>query len=350
MRIDDTDVIERIWYGDDVLAAVLRAALLPLEGAFRAAVTARGALYDSGLLRAESPELPCLSVGNLTVGGTGKTPVAAWFASRLAAAGARPAIILRGYGHDEARVHRLLNGDAPVIVNSSRAAGARVAKAAGADIAVLDDAFQHRRVRRAADVVLLSADRWSGSAHLLPAGPWREPPRAARRATLLAITRKTASVTDAEALERFIARTAPAVPIARLRLALGGLIGVDSGEQRPLSVLRGKSVRAILAIADPHAFVGQITAVGARVSADIFSDHHCLSDAEIRNAADRAGGSDFVLCTLKDAVKLMGRWPREAPALWYVSQHVIVERGADAVERMVEDVVLARDRLNPTAG
>src|SRR5690348_7442624 len=131
------------------------------------------------------PVLPTLSVGNVTVGGTGKTPVAAWIAAELIDRGARPAIVLRGYGDDEPLVHARLNPDVPVIVAPDRLEGIARAAASGADVAVLDDAFQHRRAQRTADIVLVSAERWTRTPRLLPAGPWRESLRALRRTSMI---------------------------------------------------------------------------------------------------------------------------------------------------------------------
>ena len=102
----------------------------------------------------------------------------------MAARGAQPAVVLRGYGEDEPLVHERLNPSIPVIVNPDRARAVALAAARGATIAVLDDAFQHRAIRRDADLVLVSADRWTPDVRVLPAGPWREPLTALRRATL----------------------------------------------------------------------------------------------------------------------------------------------------------------------
>src|SRR5215211_769933 len=192
--VSDRDLIERLWFGADALASVARAALLPAERVFGGIVGARDVLYDAGWLPSQATTIPVVSIGNLTVGGTGKTPIAAWVAAGLARRGAQPAIVLRGYGDDEPLVHRILNPMIPVIVDADRTAGVEEAARRGADIVVLDDAFQHRRVQRIADLVLVSADRWTPTVRLLPAGPWREPLRAIRRATLVIVTRKAANV------------------------------------------------------------------------------------------------------------------------------------------------------------
>jgi len=217
-------LVDRIWFGDDAIANVSRAVLLPAERVFGGIVGARDVLYDAGWLASHPTALPALSVGNLTVGGTGKTPIAAWVAAELRQRGGRPAIILRGYGEDEPLVHRILNPDVPVMVGADRVAAIAEAAALGADIAVLDDAFQHRQAQRAADLVLVSADRWTGEVHLLPAGPWREPLTAVRRASIVIVTRKAASEAKAEEVHRRLAEVAPAIPRVSVHLAPGELI------------------------------------------------------------------------------------------------------------------------------
>jgi tetraacyldisaccharide 4'-kinase len=339
----DARFLERLWFGRDLLAKAARASLMPLEGIYGSVVGVREALYDAGLLAARDPALPTISVGNVSVGGTGKTPVAAWLARGLADRGAKPAIVLRGYGDDEPLVHRTINPDVPVIVSADRVAGIAAARAGGATVAVLDDAFQHRRVRRDADLVLVSADRWTRSPHLLPAGPWREPLRAVRRASLIVVTRKAASSADADTVHEALAHIAPRVPRTTVHLAPAELIAIDGGERLPIATLAGRAVRVLAAVGDPTALIRQLESLGARVEADIYPDHHEFSDGEIREFARRVPSDGLALCTLKDAVKLTTRWPRGGLLLWYVSQHVIVERGVGGVERVLDDLARPHD-------
>jgi len=150
--------VERIWEGNGVPERVARAVLFPFEELYRGVVAVRGQLYDRELLGSIHSSIPVISVGNLTVGGTGKTPVANWIAGTLREHGAKPAIVLRGYGIDEILVHRELTPGLPVIAAKDRAEGIGRAAAAGATVVVLDDAFQHRRAARDADIVIVSAD------------------------------------------------------------------------------------------------------------------------------------------------------------------------------------------------
>jgi len=349
--VDDRGFVERVWYGHDSVASVVRAALIPAERVFGGLVGARDILYDAGWLPAATTPIPVVSIGNLTVGGTGKTPMAAWIARGLSARGARPAVVLRGYGDDEPLVHRTLNPDIPVVVGADRVAAVGEAAERGADIAVLDDAFQHRRIQRLADLVLVSADRWTGEVRLLPAGPWREPLDAVRRATLVVVTRKAASDERVADLHEHLSRVARGVPRVSVRLAPGDLVRADApGESRPLASIAGLTARAILSIADPQSFIQQMQSAGVSIVPKIFPDHHPFSPADVVHLAQELDAGEIVVCTLKDAVKLAPAWPRLAPPLWYVSQQVMVERGVGGLERVLDDLVRMRSGTVPTAG
>ena len=334
--------VERIWRGDDTGAQLGRAALAPVEALYAGVVALRGAMYGAGLLRSHELALPSVSIGNLSVGGTGKTPVSAWIAAQLISRGARPAIVLRGYGDDEPLVHATLNPSVPVIVSPDRVRGVERAVVAGASVAVLDDAFQHRRARRSADIVLVSADSWPKRVRLLPAGPWREPLRALRRASLAIVTRKAASADDAAVVAAAIAGAAPGLPTATVHLAADALRGAGHPGERPLSTLAGLDVQAIAAIGDPRAFLQQLEAAGARVRPELFADHHAYTVADAERIALEGARADLSVCTLKDAVKLAHLWPRAAAPLWYVSQRVTVERGAAAVSSLLDSLIVAR--------
>ena len=335
--------VDRVWRADDPLARAARAALAPVEGLYRGMVAARGALYDLGVLPARRTALPALSVGNLSVGGTGKTPVAAYIASQLRARGSRPAIVLRGYGGDEPLVHATLNPNVPVVVSADRVAGVAKARVLGADVAVLDDAFQHRRADRWGDVVLVGADGWSNRHRMLPAGPWREPMHALRRAALTIVTRKAATADDARAVVSTIRATLPNLPTAVAWIAPGELRDARGTESMPLQEISGRRLYAIAAIGNPAAFIRQLELAGASsVVTSIFADHYDFSAIDITRLALETGDADLVVCTLKDAVKLAPHWPPEAPRLWYVSQTVIVEQGADTLDLLLGGLLDAR--------
>ena len=335
-------LIERVWRGTDAFGRVARVALTPVEAAYRAATAARGWLFDHSLLRVHSSPIPVVSVGNLSVGGTGKTPFAAWLAAELAGSGAEPAVVLRGYGGDEALVHARLNPEIPVVIEPRRAEGIRRAAALGATVAVLDDAFQHRAAGRSADVVLVSAEQWRGSPRLLPAGPWREPLVALRRANVAVITRKTADDHAVSQLAAAISDAAPQLPQAVVRFALGELRNARrraAGENLPLNAIEGRTLVAIAGIADSNAFFLQLSESGADVRPHSFPDHHRYTPGDITQLLGGERGSQVMfVCTLKDAVKLGALWPATAPPLWYVSQALKVESGGDAIRKLIADL------------
>ena len=339
--------VERIWHDRGVAPAAVRAALAPLGILYGAAMRARRAMYDAGILASSAPELPVLSVGNLTVGGTGKTPVAAWVAARLRER-ARPAILLRGYGDDEVLVHRLLNPGVPVIASADRLAGVREARRAGADIVVADDAFQHRRMRRVADIVLVSVEQMRRPRRALPAGPWRESLSASARADLIVLTRKSASLDEAHAARRQLPRDARAQS-AIVHLAPHELVRVSGGEAIPMESLRGRDVLAVAAVGDPDAFHRQLEQAGAKVQRATFRDHHRFTPGDAAALARRAPIGGLVVCTLKDAVKLDALWPPSSP-LWYVSQQIVVEEGAEHLNRLLYRALDARTGATNTAG
>lgn len=327
---------------------MVRAALWPLSKAYDVAMTARTKLYDAGVLGAQSAALPTVSVGNLTVGGTGKTPFSAYLVAALRAS-ARPAVALRGYGRDEVEVHKRLNPDVPVMVNADRAAAIKEAKAYGADIVVLDDAFQHRRISRNADVVLLSVEQLLRPRRMLPAGPWREHLSAAKRADLLVLTRKSASLADAERARDMVRAEVPGIPIVMVHLAPAQLMSAKDGMSLPLERLAGATVVAIAGIGEPDLFKLQLEALGARVLMESYRDHHSFSDVEIKDAARRVPLDGLAVCTLKDAVKLADRWPGPS-RLWYVSQQLVVDQGVEDVNRLLARVLEARASAVTTAG
>lgn len=340
----------RTWYGDDVLARASRLVLLPASWLYAAGMRVRAWRFRHvpGSI-ARSP-LPALSIGNLTVGGTGKTPIAAWAAARLREAGAAPAIVMRGYGGDEPLVHARLNPGIAVISAADRAAGAAEARDHGADCVILDDAFQHQRISRVSDWVLVAAEQWTDDLRVLPAGPLREPLSALRRANLIVVTRKSASATDAGRVETSLLKHAAGVPIARIHLAAGPVVEALTEQTVPTESLAGKRVLCVAAIGNPASFFAQLRALGAVVTERAFSDHHAFSALDVKALASEARAYDAVVCTLKDAVKLAPQWTPAFSALWYVSQHAMIESGGDALDRALATILAARRVVTTTAG
>jgi tetraacyldisaccharide 4'-kinase len=304
--------------------------LLAAEALFRAGVALRGALYERGLLRVERAGVPVLSIGNVAVGGAGKTPAAMAVARRLLARGRAVALLSRGYGavrrdarvvSDGARV--LLGaaeaGDEPallalrlpgvrVLCGPSRAEIARTAvEALGADALVLDDGFQHRSLARDLDVVVLDAADPFGNGRLLPAGPNREPRSALRRAGLLWLSRVDQAAPPALDALRALAREATGRAAVESRYApVDVLDGALSRTFGP-GALRGRRALLLAGVARPEGFRRTLAALGAEVvEMRAFPDHHRYEVGEVEDvlrAADRAG-CEVVATTEKDAVRL----------------------------------------------
>ncbi len=297
-----------------------------------AVVSARNALYDRRVLRVHDSPIPVVSVGNITVGGTGKTPFSAYLVSALLKAGHHPAVVMRGYGDDELHLHARMNPGIPVIADVDRVAGIKSAIAAGADVAVLDDGFQHRRAHRDLDIVLVSAEHWHSNLRLLPAGPLREPVRSLARADLIVITQKSASDAETRVVVRAI-QAMPAIDAAVIVVALvpNKIVSASGDGRVSLDAIMGESVLAIAGIGDPGSFFTQLRQLGARVTQRRFGDHHAYSEAEAVRLALESVSHKYAITTEKDAVKLSKIWPANGPKLWYLSQAVRPTEGASLV-------------------
>jgi tetraacyldisaccharide 4'-kinase len=327
-----------VWARRGVAGRAGAALLRPLSLAFGAGVALRNRAYDIGLRRAHTASVPVVSVGNLAVGGTGKTPVTLWLARELRARGMRAGIVLRGYGGQGAAVTVVSRGsgpevtpavagdeavmlakcfNGPVVTAARRRAGAAAAAELGCNVIVLDDGFQHRALARQFDVVLV--DGRAGP--LLPAGPFREGPAALRRA---------------DAIVRFdddgaaaLPRDAPAVYAARIEpIAL-----VESVEGRwvehPLAGLAGRHVVVVCAIAQPERFYALLRRWEVVID-DVyeFADHHRYAVEDWHAIARRGLEAGLIVTTEKDLVKLEA-FPFAAGTLMAVRVAPVVERGEE---------------------
>jgi tetraacyldisaccharide 4'-kinase len=191
-RGDSHRVLRWLWTSGRPDARLARLALLPASGLWRGAMAVRGLAYRRGWFPMHDLPLPSVAVGNLTVGGSGKTPIAIWIARHYVSAGLVPGVLLRGYGSDEVLVHQHDVPRAVVVADPDRAAGAERALANGAQVLVLDDAYQRLDVRRDLNILVMSAETTRAVRWPLPAGPWRESWRALDRADAVIVTRKRA--------------------------------------------------------------------------------------------------------------------------------------------------------------
>jgi tetraacyldisaccharide 4'-kinase len=296
--------------------AALRAGLALLATPYGLATTLRNACYDRGLLRRNTAPIPVISVGNLTLGGTGKTPLVAWVARLLAAEGRRPAVISRGYGarpgevSDEAAELAILIPGVPHVADRDRARGAAAAAARGADVAILDDGFQHRRLRREFDLVAIDASDPFGCDHLFPRGLLRESPSGLARAHAVVLTR-AGGLTDRR-------RTEIRDAVLRARRGRPPALWLETdhrpvatrtagGRLEPLAAIAGRRTAAFCGIGNPAAFRDTLAACGLEVAGFRgYADHHAYSPADGDAIAAWAGGLgvERIVTTLKDLVKI----------------------------------------------
>jgi tetraacyldisaccharide 4'-kinase len=290
--------------------------------AFGAGAGLRRFAYDVGALRAHRAGVPVVSVGNLTAGGTGKTPLVIHLARELLARGEAVAVLARGYGaerdgelNDELRQIQADVPDVKLFPGRDRVARAGEAVAAGATVLLLDDGFQHRRLARDVDIVVLDAtEPWGAPPHrLLPRGLLREPARAVVRADLVVLSRaELASRARLEELEAELRAVGFDGPVLRMSVVPSQLeaLAVAEGEEAPGSeprALSGKGVIAACGIGNPKAFGATLAFQGARMSQLVaLPDHYAYTEADVVHleglAAERAVGT--VVVTAKDAVKL----------------------------------------------
>jgi len=316
--LPDADAFRRLVDGSraGTAARLARSALAAAAAPYAAVVAARNRAYDRGFLPTRRPPVPVVSVGNLTLGGTGKTPLVAWVARRCLAAGRRPAILSRGYGaargttSDEAAELALVVPGVRHVADRDRAAAATAAVAAGAEALVLDDGFQHRRLARDLDIVAIDATDPFGCGRIFPRGLLREPLAGLRRAGAIVLTRADLVAADRcreieAALAAACGDRAPRVcaRAAHAPRRLRSAAGVDA----PLDALRGRRVAAFCGIGNPAAFRSAVVRLGADVvEFRAFADHHAFSPADVAALARAVAATraDVIVTTLKDLVKV----------------------------------------------
>jgi len=304
--------LQGVWYGK---RSRLSFYLLPFSWLFRAVVAFRRIAFRIGAFRSVRVERPVIVVGNITVGGTGKTPAVLWLAEQLKSQGHRPGIISRGYrgsasawpqdvmaDSDPAEV-----GDEPVLLaersaaivvaGPDRVAAARRAIERGADVVLSDDGLQHYRLVRDCELVVVDAERGVGNGRLLPAGPLREP--AGRLLQADALLLKSARL-DAPIRKRGKGGPLEDGPVPRIPFTIVATTArsLVTAERRPLESFRGQPVHAVAGIGHPQAFFATLRAAGIIVM------EHALPDHAAIEAADLAFDDELpVLMTEKDAVK-----------------------------------------------
>jgi tetraacyldisaccharide 4'-kinase len=324
-------IIRGIWDGESKVAAVspLSCLLFILSLPYRLAVGVRNVLYDKGHLRSHKLPCPVISIGNLTAGGTGKTPLTLLLGRLLQEKGFRPAILSRGYGRqgverigvvsngsrifmdhreagDEPFLMSILLPQVPVIVGPNRFfAGKKAIEELGADILILDDGFQHRSLFRDIDIVLLERNRPLGNGRLLPGGSLRESPQALRRADIIVMTGRSSN-TDSGLpvrLQPILKHSSHCFQACHEARA----IMTANRDALPLAFLEGKRIYAFSGIGNPLSFRRTIEDLGANLSGfEAFPDHHYYTTSDIDCITSHAQRleAEMILTTEKDGVRL----------------------------------------------
>ena len=298
------DTLTALWYGEHPAAALLQ----PLASFYGALLTLRRRAYRSGWLRSESAGKPVVVVGNLTVGGTGKTPLTLWLALELEAQGLKVGIVSRGYGRSGSEPCRVKPGSnwrdvgdeplilarrsgCPTVVGADRLAAARSLAARGVDVILADDGLQHLRLARDCEIVVIDGMRGFGNGRLLPAGPLREP--------AVQLWQADAVVVNGAPEHASLAHSLPPQGTLAMQLTPLEAERIDAlGPPRPLEAFRGQPVHAVAGIGNPQRFFMALREQGLDVSEHAFADHHALTPADLAFADELP-----VLMTEKDAVK-----------------------------------------------
>jgi tetraacyldisaccharide 4'-kinase len=294
-------------------AAAARLGLSAGSAVYGLGVAARNLAYDQAWKRVHRASVPVISVGNITLGGTGKTPMVEWTARWYRRRGVRVALLSRGYGHegginDEGLVLEENLPDVPHLQAPDRVALAEIATTElETELIILDDGFQHRRLARDVDLVMIDALDPFGLGQLFPRGLLREPISALRRASAVILSRADLlGPTGREPIRQMVRKTAPDVPFVLARHAPLDLVDGD-GHASPLELLRDKDVAAFCGIGNPEGFRRTILPLCGRVlDLKIFPDHHAYKAGDVASLAAwaKSTGANFTLTTQKDFVKL----------------------------------------------
>lgn len=308
---------------EDILFASLLRFLLCTTGLFYGFIMRiRNTLYDKGILKISSAAKPVISIGNITVGGTGKTPLVIRLCRMFQQSGHKVGILTRGY-----KSSRIAKGDitvwidepgilaegcegAGIIVNSDRVAGAKEAVAKfGADILIMDDGFQHRRLAREVDIVTIDATEPFGYGRLIPGGLLREPISSLRRADAVIVNRcEQVEEERLGQIEEVVLQVKPNMIIARSVYEGTGL-KLKDGSELKVKALEGKKLFAFCGIGNPSAFERTLADAGAKISGfRIFNDHHLYDDDDVSEIVQAGVQSraEMIVTTKKDWLKIAG--------------------------------------------
>ncbi len=352
---------QRIWDDDGNIPLTIITHILSYF--YLGVVTLRNRFYDRGLLKEVKLPCPVISVGNITVGGTGKTPCVIMLAQMLKKNGFRPAVISRGYGGRSTNpVNVVSNGEAilldsetagdepflmadvlkgiPVITGAERKVTGKAAiEKYGADVIICDDAMQHRQIFRDINLILWDSEGLKGNYHVLPRGKLREPVEEIRRASAMLFTRADADVKPDAKIEEII--HACKIPVFISSHHPEAIISGDERIQKPVSELSGKKVYAFCGIANPASFEKTLLAAGAKLSAlECFPDHHGYDEKEIEKIKTGffESGADYLLTTQKDAVRLRN-YPGFLKMLFSLRIKLEIKPSADLFDKFILETI-----------
>lgn len=330
-----------------VAGAVVRAGAAAAEPLYAGAISLRNLAYDHGWLASRPLGRPVISVGNVSAGGTGKTPVVAMLAGLLRAHGHHPAMLLRGYARkpgekadEQLELEGALGPEVPVHADADRVRGAAdvLRKHPGTTCFLLDDGFQHRRACRDLDLVLVSATQGLCGGRVLPRGLLRERPSGLARAGVVLLTR--ADAVDPGTLSRLAAEVArhlrPGTPVLTCRHAVTDVIS-SAGRVFPPGHAEGRRWVVAVGTGDPAAVLATFRGLGVDVAGEcVFPDHHAYTpaDADRLLALARDAGAEALACTAKDAVKLAPLLAGRGTELYTPRVRAVLE-DAPALTRLV---------------
>ena len=327
--------------GGRVAGAVLRLLAMP----YSLCIGIRNGLYNVGILQPYEVDRCVVSVGNLSTGGTGKTPLVEWICRFYREEYLEPVILSRGYG----RGHRKENDESALLAQALPdvrhyqsknrvSAATRAVREGPTDVFVMDDGFQHRRMARSLDIVVVDAMSPPSEDRVIPAGRLRESPSSLRRAAAIVLTRANlVEKQDLETLCEDIQRVAPGAVIAVTRYVPRFLLRVPCGEQSVLDLARRTETGAFCGIGSPENFLETLKSVGIEpVTWQVFPDHHWYSDDELFSLAD--SDVKLLLTTPKDAVRIGDRWNGRLP-LYAVSADLQFLSGQEELKRLLSEAV-----------
>ncbi len=322
--------VEKMWYGNSLLASLL----LPLSWLYGIVTLVRRFLYRRKILRSHEMSVPVVIIGNITAGGTGKTPVTAWLAKQLRQRGYSPGIVSRGYrgsvgpepvkvapdsdpvqvGDEAIMLARI--SESPVIVHPDRVAAASEAVAMGADVILSDDGLQHYRLSRDVEIAVIDGERGLGNGFLLPAGPLRESARRLENVDAILLHGSADISLNHESVMKFT-------------LQGSAFVKLDDASRHPVENFSGKTVHAVAGIGNPERFFRLLEAHGIVVVRHPFPDHADFSQQDLS-----FDDLNDVVMTEKDAVKCRHL---DTERCWYLPVETIFEgNDGNALIELVE--------------